>query len=199
MWEPGDIKVVRDIWHGHVLTRRPVTVVADEPERLALYWSPGTVWKHAINAGTVRSGITASQALDAMFSAPPVELADRTWADTHVLRLSEPDAAHSIWLMWDEEWTFDCWYINLEEPCRRWEGGIDTCDQVLDIVVRPDGRVRWKDEEQFERGVGRGWFTRREADAIRAEGERALEKLDRRDRTWTSWRPDPAWSPALPA
>jgi protein associated with RNAse G/E len=91
-----------------------------------------------------------------------------------------------------------CWYINLEQPFRRTPIGFDYMDQTLDIVVEPDMSAwRWKDEDEFEEAQEHGIFTRSQASTIRAEGERALERLLAReppfDDRWEDWRPDPAW------
>ena len=96
------------------------------------------------------------------------------------------------------------WYINLQSPLRPSAVGFDYQDHVLDVLVSADLRTwRWKDEADLEEAVARGIFTRAEATAIRAEGERAVERMLARetpfDRSWDGWRPDPSWPrPAFP-
>ena len=88
-------------------------------------------------------------------------------------------------------------------PFRRSPLGFDTLDNVLDIVIAPDGTWRWKDEEELDGWVARGRFTRDEVAEIRAEGARVAAELDAGsrwwDETWATWKPDPAWPmPELP-
>lgn len=45
-WRPGSQIVMRETWRGQVWTARPVTVVQDTHELIALYMMPGTVYKH---------------------------------------------------------------------------------------------------------------------------------------------------------
>ena len=93
--------------------------------------------------------------------------------------------------------------VNLEEPSRRTTIGFDTRDLELDIEISPDLAWHWKDEDVFEWAIQNGRIPATEREAIRAEGERALRRVLRRepplDRTWEAWRPDPAWKlPVLP-
>jgi uncharacterized protein DUF402 len=63
--------------------------------------------------------------------------------------LMPPGAAHAVWWSWTPEGDFAGWYVNLDEPIRRWAGGIDVRDQALDLIIDADGTPRWKDEDQF--------------------------------------------------
>jgi len=52
--------------------------------------------------------------------------------------------------------------------------------------------------------VGQGVYSQEFAAAVRAEGERVIEKVERRQPPfsgeWAAWTPDPAWTiPELPA
>ena len=130
--------------------------------------------------------------------------ADPWWNDT--LRLVRPGAAHSVLLFWSEaESTFQGWYVNLEEPMQRTAIGFDYMDQTLDIVVSPDlSEWRWKDEDELQQALDAGIVSEETALRIRAEGERVIESMDRRDPPfngdWERWRPDPGWAVAvLPA
>ena len=63
-------------------------------------------------------------------------------------------------------------------------------------MVSRDLRWRWKDEDELAGAVRLGIYSREQAAAIRAEGERVIEAIeDRRppfDGRWEGWRPDPA-------
>jgi hypothetical protein len=73
------------------------------------------------------------------------------------------------------------------------------------MVVAPDLRSwRWKDEDELAWAQEVGRVTAAEAQAIRAEGDRVLERVRRRAAPfsdgWERWAPDPAWTvPELPA
>ena len=45
-WQPGAHVITREIVHQKVWTARPVTVVRDDPDLIALYMMPGTTYKH---------------------------------------------------------------------------------------------------------------------------------------------------------
>ncbi len=100
--------------------------------------------------------------------------------------------------------SFNCWYVNLQEPYRRTAIGFDTMDQELDIVVAADrSEWRWKDEEAFSRLQAMGVFSAEEAKAIRAEGERVLDSMHKDQPPfssgWENWAPPPEWPiPELP-
>ena len=78
---------------------------------------------------------------------------DAAVARAGVLMLHPPGAAYSVWLFCEPDGAFRGWYVNLEQPRgplgRRRVAGVDTVDYDLDIVVAPDRRWRWKDEDEF--------------------------------------------------
>ena len=168
---------------GHddgVLLAWPHIVAQDADELTALY----------IPEGTRRSQV------DPLDPARP--LADEVWRRFNTLRLMFPGRAHSVWLFWDAgSHDFLRWYVNLEAPFRRHELGFDTTDNALDITVSRDLRWRCKDEDELAGAVRLGIYSREQAAAIRAEGERVIEAIEARrppfDGRWEGWRPDPAW------
>lgn len=99
-------------------------------------------------------------------------------------------------MFWDRVWRFDRWYVNLQAPFVRTPLGFD-------IEIRPNREWRWKDDDEFEDAVMEALLTAEEAAAIRSEGGRAIERMKRRNESfttdWTAWRPDEKWSvPELP-
>jgi hypothetical protein len=193
-YRPGDQALLREVWQGKVWAVRPVTVVRDKPDLVALHIAHGTMWKRPVARDGRRLRLPAEDWW----------LEDAVWQGS-TLRLTRPCDAHSVEVLRDAAGRFVCWYINIEEPMRRSPLGFDYMDHALDIVVSPDlARWRWKDEDELAEGVAKGVFSADQARAIRAEGERALERLLARepplDEPWQDWRPDPAWPvPALPA
>ncbi len=188
-WQPGSPILIRHLFRGRVRYAHPVTVVQDAPERLILFLRAGTVVKFSdidFASGT--------------FDGPY----DHTWHSTDVLKLLEPGSNHGVSLMWEAGGgPLKCWYIDLQDSFRRTSDGIVTWDRSLDIVVTPDLQWRWKDEDHFESIQELGWITSEEGAALRAEGERVIERIERRDppfcEPWPDWRPDADWLiPTLP-
>jgi len=68
----------------------------------------------------------------------------------------------------------------------------------FDIEIRPNREWRWKDDDEFEDAVMEALLTAEEAAAIRSEGGRDIERMKRRNESfttdWTAWRPDDRWS-----
>jgi Protein of unknown function (DUF402) len=119
-----------------------------------------------------------------------------------VLMLHPPAEPFSVWFFFDPDGQFGSWYVNLERPGTRWDdgtlAGIDTVDYDLDLVVAPDRRWRWKDEEEFREHLAHPdvYWVDDEA-AVRADGERVVKLIEAGafpfDGTGCDFRPDPAW------
>ena len=88
--------------------------------------------------------------------------------------------------------------MNLQEPFARTPRGVDTADQLLDLVRTRDGDWRWKDEHELDSAVAAGVFSEDEAATIRAEASRMIA-ADPFPTGWEDWEPDPSWPlPDLP-
>jgi hypothetical protein len=198
-WQPGDAIVYREVWQGRVWTGRPVTLVQDDPELIALYLADGTHWQRP-------EPLDASEDLfGCLLPGGDWRLVERVLTHGDSLLLIRPGEAHAVHVMWrGREREFAGWYVNLQEPLRRTALGFDFMDQELDIVVRPDlSGWAWKDEDRLARAVEAGRYTHAEAKAIRAEGERTLARLLAGefpfDSHWEFWRPPREWPvPSLP-
>jgi hypothetical protein len=179
----------------------PVRVIEDGPELTTLYLAAGTPMK----ARAMPDGTPVPRDMPYLGRQKlPIAIADRVWTTNDALILARPDEAHDIRLFWDaDSGAFKGCYVNLQDPLRRVGVGFDTADHVLDVVVEPDGRWRWKYEDEFATAVEIGRFSESEATAIRAEGERVIADIEARrwpfDAGYEHWRPDPAWEiPAIP-
>ncbi|MEA2594342.1 MAG: uncharacterized protein QOF01_811 [Thermomicrobiales bacterium] len=198
-WSPGEHLVLREVRRGWVWSAKPVTMVRDSDDLIALYLAPGTHWKRARSPNGARV-----DAIDPV--SDPWVLSDATWTDTGVLILCPPGAGHALLGFWDDNHgALRSWYLNLQEPLRRTPIGFDHLDQILDLVVSADRTTwSWKDEDEFAAAQARGLIDAETAAAIRAEGERALSLLlagaPPYSREWETWVPDPDWTiPCLPA
>jgi uncharacterized protein DUF402 len=172
--------------------------VRDEEELLALYLAPGYPCKR-------RSGVRGGPGGRIMLQ-PSGEHEDWIWGGNRVLFLYRWGDAHLVQLFWRAvDGIFLDWYIDLHQPLRRTELGFDSRDHALDVVIEPD-RVtwRWKDEEEFAWYLEHGRLTEEEAEAIRAEGVRARDRVltdeDGFYRSWLRWCPSDEWPiPTIPA
>ncbi|MET7357196.1 DUF402 domain-containing protein [Streptomyces sp. NPDC005562] len=200
-WAPGDhiLWRYRENSGPRVHICRPVTVVRDTDELLAVWMAPGTECvKPVIADGTPLH----REPLATRYTKPRAVRTGR-WSGTGVLKLARPRDPWSVWLFWDPGWRFKNWYVNLEEPRTRWAGGVDSEDHFLDISVRPDRSWRWHDEDEFEQALRVGLMGADKAADVRAAGQAALDVIAAWEApfsdNWQHWRPDPSWVvPSLP-
>lgn len=192
MFPPGAIVQMREVHRGETWALRPMTVVRDDAQLLALWLPVGTPWWKPV---TLDGGPWR-------FPVPPWKLIEDTWQRIDVLQLIErlPDgtyAPYAIWHTWNRGF-FIGWYVNLQSPLVRVADGFEYLDHALDLVIKPDGSFRWKDEDELEAYVERGVLTADDAAAVRRNGEHVLERVQRReppfDQSWRRFRPDPAWT-----
>jgi predicted RNA-binding protein associated with RNAse of E/G family len=187
---PGQTILRRYFRGGRVSFLNVCRVLADDERGLRMWLPIGTpFWRLLTPDG--RDGHSAS--VEEMVEA---SLGELTWRGSHVMIFMPPGAAHSIWWFFSPDGEFEGWYGNLEEPCTRWDGGVDTEDHALDLWFEPDRSWRWKDEAEFTERIGNPKFwTVEQAARIRAEGQRlaALAEAGRFpfDGTWCDLRPDP--------
>jgi len=178
---------MREMWGPRVWAARPMTVVRDDDDLIAVYMAIGTPWKRPV-------------APDGAILRMPWRdwtLADDVWVRRSFLHLVRPGDAHASMVAFDDEAAFAGWYINLQEPLRRTRVGFDYMDQMLDIEVDQDLSWRLKDEAELQEEVDRGLISPYEADVVRREAGRVIEQIERRASPfadgWERWRPDPAW------
>jgi predicted RNA-binding protein associated with RNAse of E/G family len=190
-WTTGSQIVYREIWQGKVWTARPVIVVQDRPDLMALYLPLGTRWR--LPAGDRKQYFHYLQTGE-------WTLADVVWLPGDTLFLLHPGEAHAVHVMWGaKNREFVGWYINLQEPARRTSIGLDFMDQELDIYVKPDlSEWVWKDEEHLQRAQTDGRFSAEQVDAIRTEGERMITRVQDGaspfNDGWETWNPPAEWS-----
>ncbi|MER7171991.1 cytidylyl-2-hydroxypropylphosphonate hydrolase [Streptomyces mesophilus] len=200
-WAPGSHILWRYRENGgdQIHICRPVTVVRDTAELLAVWMAPGTECVRPVLAdGTP----VHHEPLATRYTKPRAVVRDR-WHGAGVLKLAQPGEPWSVWLFWEQGWRFKNFYVNLEEPLARWSGGVDSEDHFLDISVHPDRSWHWRDEDEFAEAQRAGLMDSGQARAVREAGRAAIEVV--RDwgspfcDGWPQWRPDPAWRrPVLP-
>ncbi|MET7638247.1 DUF402 domain-containing protein [Streptomyces sp. NPDC005438] len=178
---------------------RPVTVVRDTPEVLAVWLAPGTpVVRPRMADGTP----IHREPLATRYTRPRADDHSQ-WAGTGLLKVARPGQPWSVWLFWAEGWRFKNWYVNLEEPLARWSGGVDSEDHFLDAEVFPDRSWRWRDEDEFEQAREVGLVDPATAERILANAGRVQALIEEWGTPftegWEDFRPDPDWPvPRLP-
>ena len=197
-WKPGAQIIQYEMWGRGIGAARPVTVVEDVSAYIALYSHPATriVTRGIENRYSLsvpeRIGLYI-QMLDPSLG----ELRDVTTSGNHVLTLTPPNSWHSVWLFWSPDWQFKIWYVNFQSPLRRLRRGVQIHDYALDIVVRPDMSWSWKDVDEFEELIERGFFTAKQVSTIRAEADRVVRTIEGGGAPfhdgWEDWRPDQDW------
>jgi hypothetical protein len=172
--------VWRDVHRGRVWRAQACRIVDETPELVALWFPAGGPAK--IPSGGLR------------IPGDRWELEDAS-PTRDSLCVAQTGRAHSVYVFWDEHGEFSHWYVNFEQPLRRSSVGFDTFDEKLDLIVRPDGSYRWKDEDELEQAAAVGLL---DPDAVRAEAARVLDEWPF-PTGWEDWRPDPGWPiPQLP-
>ena len=175
--KPGDHSVHRGVYNGKVWIARPVVVVEDRPEIIKLLITPGSICKFTTglktrkyrdaNSGDVLPRWDEQLSMD-------WDLYDHKWFGKRVLIINRPDEYYSIQLHWEYNTDrFLGWYINFELPLVRSVAGFDTLDLELDLLVRPDFSIEWKDVEEYKAGVKRNVITQAQVNHI----ESAKEKI----------------------
>ena len=217
-WSRGD----QILWtfinpaHPGLYDQRPVTVIADDSQHLAVWLESGTRMLHHVLADG--SGIRTADG-SARFGAPRAQGLKR-WQGPGIVAVFQPGADYSVWFFENREGRTtlaassdasssaparrDSFYVNLEEPFTRFDLGILTSDHVLDIVVNSDGTFRLKDEDELEFAREAGMFSTEKVERIRSAADSAIEDI----RAWAfpfdsdypDFQPDPDWPmPDLPA
>ncbi|MDV9191752.1 DUF402 domain-containing protein [Streptomyces sp. SR27] len=201
-WAPGDhiLWRYRGNGTGAVHICRPVTVVRDTPELLAVWMAPGTECVRPVLADGTS---VHDEPLATRYTAARTTERAR-WAGSGVLKLARTGEPWSVWLFWERGWRFRSWYVNLEEPRARWAGGVDSEDHFLDISVYPDRSWLWRDEDEFAQAQRSGLMGPEQAERVRSAGQRAVDRIKAWEAPfgegWEDWRPDPRWRvPELPA
>ena len=186
------------IWDGKIWTARPMIVVQDTPELLALHIPPQTKWKQCRSLGGKR--VTALERKTNKWL-----LSNATW-DENVgyLKLAIPGESYSVLLFWINSYeNLRSWYINLENPVYRTPNGFEYMDQILDIIVEPNLKDwNWKDEDELQEAVELDMISPKQSKTLYAKGEEVRDLIMSGKSIfngWEKWCPDPNWKiPVLP-
>jgi RimJ/RimL family protein N-acetyltransferase len=183
-WPIGTPLLLRSIHAGRVRWAFPHRFAGLDGGRILLHCCPGSEGRR------LRPGPDGRAPVERMVrgDAPGAVV----WKWTHVLRMTDPAAMHSVDLYW-EDGRFLGWYVNLQAPLLPSRLGYDTTDLALDVWVEPDGTWSWKDEDDLAALVDHGILDVAGAAAVRREGERVIAERPW-PTGWESWRPPPDWT-----
>lgn len=192
MLRPGNPALFRFVWPWKVFSAIPTTVIEHTPARTVLWIAPETPVKWPVGRNLPIPRIARGEWIHE----------DARWFGGRLM-ISETGTSHSIYVTWDEAGEFVGWYVNLEDPWRESALGFDSTDHLLDIWVDPDRTWRWKDKDHLAEALAVGLFTTEQANAMRAEGKRVIERIEAWtspfDENWETWRPAPDWPlPSIP-
>jgi Protein of unknown function (DUF402) len=194
-WQPDDAVILRNtgFFVGEAWAT-PHYVVLDSEDVVALYRPEGTPYEswRIEEQRLVPLGTTKMDMLRLMF--PGCDYAVELFFDT--------EKGAPSYQAFRGHGRFRGWKVNIEAPFRRFELGFETTDHFLDIIVRPDRRYYWKDQEVIDWWLRRGAYKREEVQRFYAAG-RELEPLIESgkspfDDEWTDWRPEASDRLAVP-
>jgi hypothetical protein len=199
---PGETIVFQEIWRDRVWAARPMRVVRDEDDFVALWFPKGTRWKAPTADPSHPWKEDRASRLAECAALGEWIFRDAEW-DVDTLWLMREGEWHAVWVSWLPDGRHWGWYVNLQEPFRRTVLGFETMDLMLDLLVDHDRTWRWKDEDELQTFVERGVFDAGTAERAREEGRRVAARAEQNEppfsEPWTEWRPDPAWdTPELP-
>jgi predicted RNA-binding protein associated with RNAse of E/G family len=197
----GSTAVRRDVFAGRVWTESPTRVLRGDEQSVTTAIWPGVRTLASKDFIASKSGADAAAArvssLDSL-AAGTFELGDWIWR----WRSFVTDVVDGRWFtvtrMYDQAGALVCWYVNFERPPSWRPAGWDTMDLALDLVVEPDGRWSWKDEDEYAHSRRLGLVTPAEHAAVARAREEAVDQVEQRLGVFgqdpgASWLPDPAW------
>jgi hypothetical protein len=202
MWGPGERVLLQEVWNDRVWAARPMRVVRDDGDAVALWFPKGTHWKAPTTPPTRAREASRGERLATCAALADWVFVDAVW-DVSTLALMREGDWHALWVSWLDGARPWGWYVNLQKPYRRTEHGFETMDLMLDVVVELDRSWWWKDEDELATFVERGVFDQSLADRVREEGLRVARRAEHDqppfNEPWHDWRPPPSWSiPELP-
>ncbi len=181
----------------------PARVIADSAAETVLWLTVGTPWMQWVDEQGRQSHDRPAETRFTGAHTPEPSV----WRDLDVVVIVPAEARSSVYLFFRDE-VFQSYYVNLEDPSRRWERDgvrfLDSRDHQLDVLIAADCRAwQWKDEEDLAAAIHAGRFSAADEVAMRAEGERMVRQAHAGaypfDGSWRDFRPDPAWTtPELP-
>jgi protein associated with RNAse G/E len=202
----GGTAVRRDVFGGRVWTEAPTRVLrADGRSVTTAIWPGVRTLASTEFIASIDDPDAAARRVASLDSLAEGRFELGTWVWQRTAFVAEVVAGRwfGIVRMYAATGRLLCWYVNFERPPAWRADGWDTMDLALDLVVEPDGRWRWKDEDEYAHCRRLGLVTDAEHAEVGRAREQAVEQVERRVGVFAEdpdalWLPDPAWPlPAL--
>lgn len=203
-WNPGDNVALRGMYQNRPWYIQSAIVVKDSPEEIALTIFPGAECVAPYGYIHQRHGSEGKWDRWQEMLTIPWHQEKYLFHTNRFLILLKPDEFYATIYIWQHETNlFQCYYINFQLPFQRSHCGFDTFDLELDLVIEADYNWRWKDAEDYQRGIEAGILLPEWVRGLEKAQKHVFEKLEQRqyplDGHWLDWKPDPAWTaPKLP-
>lgn len=201
-WQRGDhiYWTYRDPSFPDLVDQRPVTVIADDDQHLAVWLAAGTRMLYQVT--TDSHDLRSLRGTD-RFTAPRTQ-AVRTWTGSGILAVFQPHTMYSVWFFETQPGVRNSYYVNIEEEFTRTDSGFESSDLVLDVLVSPGGTCTFKDEDELELAHRAGAFSTAKVEQIRQVAHQAVEDVSRWKFPFSAgyegFQPDSDWTvPTLPA
>lgn len=199
-WKPGDTVALRGIYNRHISHMQSVIVVRDDPEEVALAMLPGAECSAPAGYMNRKHGNSGQWDRWGTYIQGKWEMQPYTWQTNRLLILLHPGKYYASYYFWQAATNrFLCYYINFQLPFHRSAIGFDTFDLELDIIIEPTYEWRWKDVDDYQRGIECGILRKEWVQAINTAKPEVFDKLAKReypfDSFWLTWKPDPTWPP----
>lgn len=199
-WKPGDTVALRGIYNQRVSYMQSALVVQDDPNEVALAILPGAECAAPDDYINGKHGTEKLWDRWGLYQKGSWDMLSYRWHTNRLLILLQPEkyyASYYFWRAGDNK--FLCYYVNFQLPFRRSSIGFDTFDLELDIIIEPTYEWRWKDVEDYQRGIECGMLRDEWVQEINAAKPEIFEKLEKHqypfDDSWLNWVPDPSWLP----
>jgi predicted RNA-binding protein associated with RNAse of E/G family len=196
----GSTVAERHVLDGRLQSALPGRVLADDGHSLTLARWPGArclvngEWVTAMESGRQEDRDAALVAL----GRGDWKVVPFTWHTTAVVNMLEASRWFSVHRFHDSEsGALLCWYVNFQRPYARADGGIDTLDLIVDLVVGPDLGWAWKDEQEYAGARRLGLVTEDDHRSVTAARDEALALVEAVEPPFSAdpptWLPSPDW------
>lgn len=191
---PGEPVLLRFVREKRISGVQPVTVLEDRPDRVALALVPGTRVLQPEHHREPEWGVNRAHAAVEAERRGPATLVTAEWTMSQLLLVMERERWYAIHHFWDaKSGRFLCWYVNFQLPFSRVPTGFDTRDLALDLIVGPDHRYGFKDEDEFATFIEHGRINAAEELAVRRAADEVVACVEERafpfDGAWLDRRP----------
>jgi hypothetical protein len=200
VWQAGDTIALRGIYKQRVSYIQSAIVVDDRSEEVAVAVLPGAECFAPEGYIHGKHGPAGHWDRWGAYEEGDWKMQRYAWHTNRLLILLQPEKYYASYYFWQAANNqFLCYYVNFQLPFRRSALGFDSFDLELDIVIEPTYEWRWKDVDDYQRGIERGILRKEWVQAIESAKQEVFDTLEKRtypfDGTWLGWMPDPGWPP----